>query len=98
MPGNGHNPTKKGLPTQPGRKRWRKWNSRSRSVDVVFEQMEDKLCIVTVIDIEKKRVRFPAERRNEQPHGRGDRGLLQGARRRLIESKGIRRRKCLRGL
>jgi hypothetical protein len=48
------NPTRKNLPTQPGRFRWRKWHSTKRSIDVVFEKLTDQLCIVTAIDVENE--------------------------------------------
>jgi hypothetical protein len=43
------NPTRKGLPTQPHRERWRKKISVRSAIDVVFERWPDKLAIVTVI-------------------------------------------------
>jgi hypothetical protein len=39
-------PTRKGLKTQPGRKRWKR-----NDTEVVFQPWADKLCIITVIVI-----------------------------------------------
>lgn len=43
------NPDQKGLPTRPGRRRWRKEGPSGAVVDVVFEVWADRLCIVTAI-------------------------------------------------
>jgi hypothetical protein len=43
------NPTRKGLPTQPHRERWRKKISVRSAVDVVFERWAEKIGIITVI-------------------------------------------------
>jgi hypothetical protein len=43
------NPTRKGLPTQPHRERWRKTRSRVMALDVVFERWPEKIGVVTVI-------------------------------------------------
>ena len=45
-------PTKKGLPTAPGRERWRRNRSRKLAIDVVFERWKGKLCVVTTIAID----------------------------------------------
>lgn len=47
-------PTRKGLPTQPDRKRYRKNKSNYKAIDVVFEEWpeEKQLVIVTVIVID----------------------------------------------
>jgi hypothetical protein len=45
-------PTHKGLPTTPQRRRWRRAGSARASIDVVFEIWPEKLCIVTVFQVE----------------------------------------------
>lgn len=50
-------PTRKNLPTQPGRKRYRRNKSNYKAIDVVFEEWEQEnaLVIVTVITVELQR-------------------------------------------
>jgi hypothetical protein len=42
---------KKGLKTQTGRERWRKYRSQKVAIEVVFEKWPDKTCVVTVMVI-----------------------------------------------
>ena len=42
-------PTATGLPTQPGRKRVRKNVGNIKAIDVVYEELDDRLRIITVI-------------------------------------------------
>ena len=42
------NPDETGLPTQPGRERVRKHLSSGGSVDVVYEEMDDRVRVITV--------------------------------------------------
>ena len=48
------NPRKTGLPTQPGRKRFRGALNKARAVDVVFEEKTDRIVVVTVVEVERQ--------------------------------------------
>ena len=50
-------PTRKGVPTQPGRKRVRKNRRSSEAVDVVYKEGDDRLVVITVIVIRGRRSR-----------------------------------------
>jgi hypothetical protein len=50
-------PSETGLPTQPGRKRYtRSRVGGGKQVDVVFEELEDRIRVITVIGIERRLV------------------------------------------
>jgi len=51
------------LPTQAGRKRYRKSISTHRWADVVFEEASDRLVVITVISIQKEKPRPLRKRR-----------------------------------
>jgi hypothetical protein len=42
-------PHKTGLPTQPNRKRFRRYRSVKKAIDVVFEEANDRVIIVTAM-------------------------------------------------
>jgi hypothetical protein len=46
-------PDRGGLPTQKGRKRVRKNRSAVAAVDVVYEELRDRIRVITVIDIDR---------------------------------------------
>ena len=47
-----NNPTRKGLPTQPKRERWRRNRNKKVAIDALFERRRDRLLLVTAIKIE----------------------------------------------
>ena len=44
-------PTRTGLPTQPGRTRVRKNRGNASAIDVVYEELDDRLLVITAIRI-----------------------------------------------
>jgi hypothetical protein len=49
-------PDETGLPTQPGRQRYRWKKTIRRAVDVVFELLQDRVRVITVIAVERRLV------------------------------------------
>jgi hypothetical protein len=49
-------PEATGLPTQSGRKRFRRYRTEKRALDVIFEEVEDRIIVVTamIVSLRKK--------------------------------------------
>jgi Domain of unknown function (DUF4258) len=48
------NPELKGLPTQPHRLRYRRYRGTKRAIDVVFEEWDDRIVVVTAMIVSLK--------------------------------------------
>jgi hypothetical protein len=67
------NPAKTGLPTPSPRKRFRRYISNTRSIDVVFEDMKDRMVVVTAMKVSLKTRERPDRNSDDEKDVSADR-------------------------